>query len=105
MRGASLVVLPLESEDGAGHDWFANAITSDLTTDLGDLRDTTVIGRGTARLYKGRDPRDIARELEVRYVLRGSVRRHADRSRLNLSLVDGESGAIRWAQTIDVPRA
>ncbi|HEU0201568.1 MAG TPA: winged helix-turn-helix domain-containing protein, partial [Burkholderiaceae bacterium] len=101
----SLVVLPLESEVEEG--WFADAVTADLTSTLGRWRNVLVIGRDTARTYKGKgaDPRAVARELGVRYVVRGAVRRDGDRVRLDLALVDGESGAQRWAEQIDVERA
>ena len=104
----SLVVLPLESEGvPAEESWFADAVTEDLTTALGRWPNVFVIGRDTARTYKGKpvDPRDVARELGVRYVIRGAVRRDGDRIRLNLALVDGESGAQRWSEQIDVDRA
>lgn len=104
----SLVVLPLESEGGSAEEsWFADAVTADLTSTLGRWPNVHVIGRDTARTYKDKavDPRDVARELGVRYVIRGAVRRDGDRVRLDLAMVDGESGAQRWAEQIDVERA
>lgn len=104
----SLVVLPLESEGGSAEEsWFADAVTADLTSTLGRWPNVLVIGRDTARTYKGKavDPRDVARELGVRYVIRGAVRRDGDRVRLDLAMVDGESGAQRWTEQIDVERA
>lgn len=104
----ALVVLPLESEGVADEEsWFADAVVADLTSTLGRWPNVLVIGRDTARTYRGKavDPRDVARELGVRYVIRGSVRRDGDRVRLDLAMVDGETGAQRWTEQIDVERA
>ena len=104
----SLVVLPLESEGvWREENWFADAVTADLTSTLGRWPSVFVIGRDTARTYKGKtvDPRDVARELGVRYVIRGAVRRDGERVRLDLAMVDGESGAQHWTEQIDVERA
>ena len=103
----SLVVLPLNGTAGAGDDWFADAITADLTNSAGRMSGSFVIGRDTAYTYKGKqvDPRDVARELGVRYVLLGTIRRDGERVRLNLSMVDGESGVQRWDQQFDIDRA
>ena len=103
----SLVVLPLMSEAGASDDWFADAITSDLTASMGRMSGSFVIGRGTAYNYKGKevDPREVARELGVRYVVRGTTLRDGDRIRLSLSMVDGESGVQQWGHQFDIERA
>ena len=74
----SIVVLPFENLSGdKEQDYFADGITDDLTTDLSHLRDSFVIARGTAFTFKGKpiDAKQIGRELGVRYVLEGSVRR------------------------------
>jgi len=104
--GTSLIVLPLEHAGGQ-QAWFADALTTDLTTSLAQIGDILVIGRGTARTFQGRpiDPRDVARDLGVRYVVRGSVRRDDERVRLDLSMVDGATGTLRWSQTLDIDRA
>jgi TolB-like protein/DNA-binding winged helix-turn-helix (wHTH) protein len=104
----SLVVLPLEADAAsADESWFADAVTGDLTSSLGRWPDLFTIGRGTAQRYKGKsvDPRDVARELGVRYVVRGTVRRDGDRVRLDMALVDGETGVMRWTQQYDIERA
>lgn len=104
----SLVVLPFEIQGGAAEEsWFADAITADLTSNLGRWPNVLVIDFRTARTYQGKavDPRDVARELGVRYVIRGAVRRNGDRVRLDLAMTDGESGAQRWTQQIDVERS
>jgi len=102
----SLVVLPLKSEAGAADDWIADAITADLTASMGRMSGSFVIGPGTALTYKGKeaDPRDVARELGVRYVVLGSMRHDGDRIRLNLAMVDGESGLQQRGQQIDIER-
>jgi len=105
--GLSLIVLPLKGEAGAADDWIADAITTDLTASMGRMSGSFVIGPGTALIYKGKDvdPRDVARELGVRYVVLGSTRREGDRIRLNLAMVDGDSGVQQWGQQFDVDRA
>lgn len=103
----SLIVLPLKGEAGAADDWIADAITTDLTASMGRMSGSFVIGRGTALTYKGKepDPRAVARELGVRYVVLGSTRREGDRIRLNLAMVDGDSGVQQWGQQFDIDRA
>jgi TolB-like protein len=104
----SLVVLPIQnvSEDPDG-EWLADALTSDLTTELGRLSGSLVISRDTAFAYRGMtvDPRSAARELGVRYVVHGTARQQGDRIRLTLALVDGESGVERWAEQKDLERS
>lgn len=104
----SLVVLPLKNdESGKSEDWFADAITSDLTTSMGRMSGSFVIGRGTAFTYKGKDvdPRNVARELGVRYVVLGNTRRDGELVRLSLAMIDGESGVQLWGQQFDIERA
>ena len=104
----SLVVLPLvdESENPQG-DWFADSITSDLTAEMGRLPGTLVMSLGTARTYKGKavDPREVAKELGVRYVIRGSARRSGEHVRFDLEMVDGNTGLQSWSQRIELERA
>ena len=104
----SLVLLPLESDPGAPEQaWFAEVLTSDLTRAMTEWRTISVIGRGTAVHYKGRgqDPRTVARELGVRYVVHGNVRRDAEQILLELSLVDGETGVAHWSEKYQIERA
>lgn len=103
----SLVVLPLKGDTGAEDDWFADAVTADLTASMGRMSGSFVIGRDTAFTFKGKavDPRDIARQLGVRYVVHGSTRRDGERIRLSLAMVDGESGVQQWGQELDAERA
>jgi adenylate cyclase len=78
-----------------------------VTTDLSRIADSFVISRQTAFAYKGKpvDVRQIGRDLGVRYVLEGSVRRTGDRVRMNVQLIDAESGAHLWADRFDADLA
>jgi TolB-like protein/DNA-binding winged helix-turn-helix (wHTH) protein len=98
----SIAVLPLTIDGAAGElDWMADALHGDLITELGRSPDTWLIARDTMATFKGpaNDPRRIARELGVRHVVHGSLRAEGDVIRLNVALVDGGSGAQRWAET------
>jgi TolB-like protein/DNA-binding winged helix-turn-helix (wHTH) protein len=100
----SIVVLPFaDLSEGRGQQYFADGITDDLTTDLSRLAGMFVIARNTAFTYKDKpiDARQIGRELGVRYVLEGSVRRSGDQVRVNAQLVDAETGAHLWAERFD----
>jgi TolB-like protein/class 3 adenylate cyclase len=100
----SIVVLPFTNLSGdPSQDYFADGITEDLTTDLSRLAGSLVISRNTAFTFKGKvvDARQIGRELGVRYVLEGSVRRMGRNVRINAQLVDAGTGAHLWAEQID----
>ena len=104
----SIVVLPFANLSGdASQDYFADGITENLTTDLSRMRGMFVIARNTAFTYKGknRDAKEIGQELNVRYVLEGSVQRDEDRVRVNAQLIDTSSGAHIWADRFDANRA
>lgn len=102
----SIIVLPLVNARGES-DWFSDALSNDLTFELGQVPGAFVISRDTAFTYKGKvvDPRAAARDLGVRYVVQGSVQRESERVRLRLSMVDGETGALQWSQEFDSDRA
>jgi adenylate cyclase len=100
----SIVVLPFtDLSEGRGQQYFADSITDDLTTDLSRLAGMFVIARNTAFTYRDKtiDAKQIGRELGVRYVLEGSVRRSGDQVRVNAQLVDAETGAHLWAERFD----
>jgi adenylate cyclase len=100
----SIVVLPFENLSGdKEQDYFADAITDDLTTDLSHLQDSFVISRGTAFTYKGKpiDAKQIGKDLGVRYVLEGSVRRVGETITVNAQLISTETGAHVWADRFD----
>ena len=103
----SIVVLPFTNlSNDPEQEYFADGITEDLTTDLSRIADSFVISRNTAFTYKSKpvDVRQVGRELRVRYVLQGSVRRTGDLVRVNVQLVDAESGAHLWADRFDTSR-
>jgi TolB-like protein/cytochrome c-type biogenesis protein CcmH/NrfG len=104
----SIVVLPFANmSNDPEQEYFADGITDDLTTDLSRISGSFVIARNTAFTYKGKsvDVKQVGRELGVRYVLEGSVRRVGDQVRVNVQLVDGESGAHLWGDRFDTDRA
>ena len=104
----SIVVLPFANLSGdPSQDYFADGITDNLTTDLSRIRNSFVIARNTAFTYKGKsiDAKEIGKELGVRYVLEGSVRRDQNRVRVNAQLIDADSGAHLWADQFDTARA
>jgi adenylate cyclase len=100
----SIVVLPFANLSGdPAQDYFADAITENLSTELSRIKDSFVIARNTAFAYKGKpiDAKEIGKELGVRYVLEGSVQRDQNRVRVNAQLVDAESGAHLWAERFE----
>jgi TolB-like protein/class 3 adenylate cyclase len=104
----SIVVLPFENLSGdPEQEYFADGITDDLTTDLSHLEDSFVIARNTAFTYKGKPvgAKQIGRELGVRYVLEGSVRRVGETIALNAQLISTETGAHVWADRFDGERS
>ena len=84
-------------------DWFSDGIVDDMITALSRFRSFAVVARTSSFVYKGRaaDVRQVARELGVRYVLEGSVRRAGDQLRITAQLVDGGTGAHLWAEHFD----
>ncbi len=104
----SLVVLPFASIGGdPEQEYFVDGVTESLTTDLSRIRGSFVIARNTAFTYKGKavDLKRLGRELNVRYALEGSVQRGGQRMRVNVQLIDAESGAHLWAERFDKPIA
>jgi TolB-like protein len=100
----SIVVLPFaNAARDAEQEYFAEGLTEDLTTDLSRIPGSFVIAPSTALTYKGRpiDVRQIGRELSVRYVLQGSVRRNVDSLRINAQLVEAANSAQLWAERFD----
>jgi len=103
----SIVVLPIANLSGdPAEGYFADALTDDLTTDLSRISDSFVVACSTASTYKGRlvDVRQVGRELGVRYVLEGSVRRSGRQTRMNMQLIDAESGGYLWAERVETGR-
>jgi TolB-like protein/class 3 adenylate cyclase/Flp pilus assembly protein TadD len=114
MRGArsapplSIVVLPFANfGDDPEQDYFADGVTENLTTDLSRIAGSFVIARNTAFTFKGKavDVKQVGHELNVRYVLEGSVLRSGNRLRMNVQLIDTETGKHLWAERFDKPIA
>ncbi len=104
----SIVVLPFENLSGdPDQEYFADGITDDLTTDLSQVPGSFVIARNTAFIYKGKpiDAKAIGRELGVRYVLEGSVRRLGETVEVNAQLISTETGAHVWADQFQGERS
>ena len=104
----SMVVLPFANIGGdPEQEHFVDGVTESLTTDLSRMRGAVVIARNTAFTYKGKpvDAKTIGRELNVRYVLEGSVQRSGSRMRVNVQLIDAETVNHLWAERFDKPLA
>jgi TolB-like protein/class 3 adenylate cyclase len=104
----SIVVLPFANIGGdPEQDYFVDGITESLTTDLSRISGSFVIARNTAFTFKGKavDVKKVGRELNVRYVLEGSVQRGGNRLRVNVQLIDAETGNHLWAERFDKPIA
>jgi len=102
----SIVVLPFANIGGdPEQDYFADGVTESLTTDLSRIAGSFVIARNTAFTFKGKatDVKQVGRELNVRYVLEGSVQRGGNRLRVNVQLIDAETGNHLWAERFDKP--
>ncbi|MCH7474379.1 MAG: tetratricopeptide repeat protein, partial [Gemmatimonadetes bacterium] len=100
----AIAVLPFTNMSGdPEQEFFADGITEDIITALSKLRWFLVIARNSTFVYKGKalDIKQIGRELGVRYILEGSVRKVGNRIRITAQLIDAKSGAHLWAQHSD----
>jgi adenylate cyclase len=100
----SIVVLPFANlSDDREQQYFADGVTEDLTTDLSQIGGSFVISRNTAFTYKDKpvNAKQIGRELGVRYVLEGSVKRSGKQVRINAQLIDAETDAHLWAERFE----
>jgi adenylate cyclase len=100
----SIAVLAFTNMSGdPGQDYFSDGITEDIITGLSRFSELFVIARNSSFQYKGKSPdiRQVGRELGVRYVLEGSIRRAGDRVRISAQLIDAVTGAHRWAERYD----
>jgi class 3 adenylate cyclase/TolB-like protein/cytochrome c-type biogenesis protein CcmH/NrfG len=100
----SIVVMPFTNlSNDSEQQYFAEGITNDLTTDLSRIEDSFVIAPNTARTYRGRnlDARQIGRDLNVRYILDGSLRRTGNQVRITAQLIDAETEATIWSDRFD----
>src|SRR6202020_2374581 len=104
----SMAVLPFANICGDPEQvHFVDGVTESLTTDLSRIRGAVVIGRNTAFTYKGKavDLKQLGRELNVHYILEGSVQHGGNRMRVNVQLIDAETGNHLWAERFDKPLA
>jgi adenylate cyclase len=102
--GPAIAVLPfVNAADDPRQDYFCDGLTEDLIASLGRFRELFVIGRTSVFAYKGRraPTEQIARELGVRYLLSGSVRRDDKALRITAELIDADTGAQLWAGSYD----
>jgi TolB-like protein/Flp pilus assembly protein TadD len=104
VRRLSIVVLPFANlSNDPEQEYFADGITEDLTTDLSRIPEMVVISRNTAFTYRTKTvaTKQIGRELAVRYVLEGSVRRSGNQIRITAQLIDAETDTHLWAERFD----
>jgi adenylate cyclase len=100
----SIVVLPFQNMSGdPEQDYFADGMVEDITTGLSRIKWLFVIARNSSFTYKGKavDVRQVGRELGVRYVLEGGVRKTGNRVRITAQLVEAETGRHLWADRFD----
>jgi TolB-like protein len=103
----SLVVLPFANlNSDPEQDYFADGVTTDLTTDLAQMPGAFVIGRGTAFTYKNKriDLKTFGKELGIRWAVQGAVQRHGDQVRVNVSLTDLPTSRDVWSERFDGDR-
>jgi adenylate cyclase len=100
----SIAVLPFANMSGdAEQEYFSDGITEDLITDLSKVSSLFVIARNSSFAYKGRSVKvqDIGRDLGVRFVLEGSIRKAGNRVRITAQLINADSGGHLWAERFD----
>ena len=100
----SIAVLPFQNMSGdAEQDYFCDGLVEDIITTLSKLAGLRVIARNSSFVYKGRsvDIREAAKQLGVRYVLEGSVRKSGNRIRITAQLIDAKDGTHVWAERYD----
>ena len=97
---ASIAVLPLTSlAEATNADYFSDGLTEDIISALGRFRELSVSSRGAVFTYKGRHPTpdEVGRDLKVRYVVEGSIRRSPDRIQVWVDLTDTSRGVVLWS--------
>ena len=102
----SIVVLPfVNMSEDPKQEYFSDGITEDLTSDLSRISSLFVIARNSAFTYKGKATKvqEVSKELGVRYVLEGSVRRADDQVRVTAQLIDATTGYHLWSERYDRP--
>jgi len=100
----SIAVLPFDNlSDDPEQEYFSDGMTDDIITDLSKIKDLLVISRNSTFTYKGQGKKiqEIAQELDVRYILEGSIRRAGDQVRINAQLIDAKKDHHLWAERFD----
>jgi adenylate cyclase len=100
----SIAVLPFENMSGdPEQEYFSDGITEDIITALSHIRQFRVVSRNSTFSFKGQSPdtRKVARELDARYIVEGSLRKAGERIRLTAQLIDGATGNHLWAERYD----
>lgn len=100
----SIAVLPFQNmSDEPAQEYFADGIVEDIITGLSRIKWFFVVARNSSFIYKGRpvDVKQVGRELGVRYVLEGSVRKASNRVRITAQLIEAETGSHLWAEKYD----
>jgi adenylate cyclase len=100
----SIVVLPFRNfSSDPSQDRLADSLTDNLTSELSRIRNSYVIARNTAFTFKDKsvDAKEIGKQLDVRYLLEGSIDRSGERMRVNAQLIDAQSGAHLWSDRLE----
>jgi TolB-like protein len=97
---ASIAILPLALAAEGGSDYFAEGLTEDIIAALGRFRELSVMSLGAVFAYKGKHPApaEVGRDLKVRYVVEGFIRRGPERIRVSVSLTDTDHSAVLWSE-------
>jgi TolB-like protein len=104
--GTSIIVMPFQNlSDEKEYEYFADGMVEDLVTGLSRIKSIFVIARDSSFIYKGRsiDAEQVGRELGVRYVLAGSIRKAGDHFQVAVQLIEAQTGAHLWAESYDRP--
>jgi len=100
----SIAVLPFDNmSDDPNKNYFSDGISEDIITDLSQLKNLAVIARNSSFTYRGKSAKaqDIGKDLGVKYLLEGSVRKAGDRIRITVQLIDTSNGHHLWAERFD----
>lgn len=100
----SIAVLPFANMSGdPDQEYFCDGVSEDIITELSRFRSLFVIARNSSFSYKGKSPdiREVGKELGVRYVVEGSIRRASNRIRVTAQLIDAPTGSHIWAERYD----
>ena len=104
LQEKSIIVLPLEDiSPGKDNEYFADGLTEEITADLSQINDLLVISRSSAMTFKGTKKKitEIANDVNVRYVLEGSVRKAGNKLRITAQLIDARNDTHLWAEKYD----